>query len=54
MEATGPAHRRSFTTAAVVGEAIIGTGEGSSKKASEQAAAQEALLRVDGEGRLCT
>ena len=54
MEATGPAHRRSFTTAAVLGDEIIGTGEGASKKASEQAAAQEALLRVDGEGRLCT
>jgi dsRNA-specific ribonuclease len=33
---------------------VIGTGEGSSKKASEQAAAREALLRVDSEGRLCT
>ena len=54
MEATGPAHRRSFTTAAMLGDEIIGTGEGPSKKASEQAAAQEALLRVDGEGRLCT
>ncbi len=54
MEATGPAHRRSFTSAAMLGDAIIGTGEGPSKKASEQAAAEEALLRVDGEGRLCT
>ena len=54
MEATGPPHRRSFTSAALLDEQIIGTGEGPSKKASEQAAAQEALLRVDGEGRLCT
>jgi ribonuclease III len=54
METTGPAHRRTFTSAAVLGDAVIGTGEGPSKKASEQAAAQEALLRVDGEGRLCT
>jgi ribonuclease III len=54
MEATGPAHRRSFTTAAVLDGEVIGTGEGSSKKASEQAAAREALLRVDSEGRLCT
>jgi ribonuclease-3 len=53
MESTGPAHRRSFTTAAMLGDEIIGTGEGTSKKASEQAAAQEALLRVDAEGRLC-
>ena len=54
MDATGPAHRRTFTSAAVLGDAVIGTGAGPSKKASEQAAAQEALLRVDGEGRLCT
>jgi ribonuclease-3 len=54
MEATGPAHRRSFTSAAVLGDTILGTGEGPSKKASEQAAAQQALLRVDEEGRLCT
>jgi ribonuclease-3 len=54
MEATGPAHRRSFTSAAVLDEEIIGLGEGPSKKVSEQAAAQEALLRVDGEGKLCT
>ena len=54
MEATGPAHRRSFTSAALLGEQVIGAGEGPSKKASEQAAAEEALLRVDSEGRLCT
>jgi ribonuclease-3 len=54
MEATGPAHRRSFTTAAMLGDELLGLGEGPSKKASEQAAAQEALLRVDSEGRLCT
>jgi ribonuclease-3 len=54
MESTGPAHRRSFTSAAMLDDAIIGTGEGPSKKASEQAAAQEALLIVDAEGRLCT
>jgi len=54
MEATGPAHLRSFTSAAMLGDEILGTGEGPSKKASEQAAAQEALLRVDSEGRLCT
>jgi ribonuclease-3 len=54
MESTGPAHRRSFTSAAMLGEELLGLGEGPSKKASEQAAAQEALLRVDGEGKLCT
>ncbi len=54
MEATGPAHLRSFTSAAMLGDETLGTGEGPSKKASEQAAAQEALLRIDSEGRLCT
>jgi ribonuclease III len=54
MESTGPAHRRSFTSAAMLGDELLGLGEGPSKKASEQAAAQEALLRVDGEGKLCT
>ena len=54
MEATGPAHLRSFTTAAMLGDELLGVGEGPSKKASEQAAAQEALLRIDDEGKLCT
>lgn len=54
MESTGPAHRRRFTSAAMLGDELLGLGEGPSKKASEQAAAQEALLRVDGEGKLCT
>jgi ribonuclease-3 len=54
MEATGPAHRRRFSSAAMLGNELLGLGEGPSKKASEQAAAQEALLRVDDEGKLCT
>jgi ribonuclease-3 len=54
MEATGPAHRRRFSSAAMLGDELLGLGEGPSKKASEQAAAQEALLRVDDEGKLCT
>jgi ribonuclease-3 len=54
MTSSGPAHRRSFTSAAMLGDELLGLGEGPSKKASEQAAAQEALLRVDHEGKLCT
>ena len=38
----------------MLGDELLGLGEGPSKKASEQAAAQEALLRVDHEGKLCT
>jgi ribonuclease-3 len=44
---TGPAHRRRFTTSAVVDGSSLGAGTGSSKKASEQAAAREALQRLD-------
>jgi ribonuclease-3 len=46
VEATGPAHRRHFTTTAVVDGAVLGTGRGSSKKTAEQSAAREALARL--------
>lgn len=38
----GPDHDKTFTARAVVGDEVIGHGEGSSKKAAEQAAAQQA------------
>jgi ribonuclease-3 len=41
----GPPHDRRFEVVATVGEDVIGTGEGRSKKAAEQAAAAEALER---------
>jgi ribonuclease-3 len=43
VETSGPPHRRRFTTAATVGDRDLGIGSGASKKASEQAAAREAL-----------
>lgn len=43
VEEAGPAHDRRFTVAVVLDGATIGTGEGRSKKAAQQAAAQEAL-----------
>jgi ribonuclease-3 len=49
MESTGPPHRRRFTTAALLDGVVFGTGSGPSKKASEQAAAREALARIDAE-----
>jgi ribonuclease-3 len=49
MESTGPPHRRKFTTAALLDGVVFGTGSGPSKKASEQAAAREALARIDAE-----
>ena len=44
----GPPHERSFEVAATVEEEVIGTGTGRSKKAAEQAAASQALERLDG------
>ncbi len=38
----GPDHDKTFTAQALVGEEVVGTGEGSSKKVAEQLAAEEA------------
>jgi len=38
----GPDHDKTFTAQALVDDEVLGTGEGSSKKAAEQLAAQEA------------
>lgn len=43
----GPPHDRTFEVRAVVGERVLGNGEGRSKKAAEQAAAQRALETLD-------
>jgi ribonuclease III len=48
LSVDGPPHDRSFTAAAVIGEAIVGTGVGRSKKDAEQQAAREALASVAG------
>jgi ribonuclease-3 len=39
----GPDHQRRFTATVTVGDAVLGTGEGTSKKRAEQAAARAAL-----------
>jgi ribonuclease III len=46
MSESGPAHRRTFEVEALVGGKRVGTGAGRSKKAAEQAAAEEALKRL--------
>lgn len=43
---SGPPHRRRFEVAAVVDSARVGEGVGRSKKAAEQAAAEQALKRL--------
>jgi ribonuclease-3 len=46
--ATGPAHRRTFEVAAIVDSEQVGSGEGRSKKAAEQVAAEQALRELGG------
>jgi ribonuclease-3 len=43
---SGPPHRRKFEVAAIVDSERVGEGEGRSKKAAEQAAAEQALKRL--------
>jgi ribonuclease-3 len=47
VEVEGPPHQRHFTCAAVVDGDQLGVGEGASKKAAEQNAAQEALEQLE-------
>ena len=49
LEVDGPPHDRTFTAAAVVDGAELGTGRGRSKKDAEQDAAKEALGKLTGE-----
>ncbi|HTT95555.1 MAG TPA: putative dsRNA-binding protein [Solirubrobacterales bacterium] len=46
--ATGPPHRRTFAVVAIVDSERVGAGEGRSKKAAEQVAAEEALRELGG------
>ena len=48
VAATGPPHRRTFEVAAIVDSEPVGRGEGRSKKAAEQIAAEEALAHLGG------
>lgn len=48
IAATGPPHRRTFEVAAIVGSEQVGSGEGRSKKAAEQVAAEQALAQLGG------
>ena len=48
VAATGPPHRRTFQVAAVIDSERVGIGEGRSKKAAEQMAAERALTELGG------
>lgn len=45
-EESGPDHNKAYLVAARLGEEILGTGEGSSKKAAEMEAAKKALEKL--------
>jgi ribonuclease-3 len=47
IDVSGPPHERTFTCAAVIDGDQAGVGTGPSKKAAEQAAAKEALSKLD-------
>lgn len=47
---SGPDHNKSFTVDVCVGDKILGTGTGHTKKAAEQEAAYQALLIIQGKG----
>ena len=49
----GPPERRTFSSRALVAGREMGTGSGTSKQASEQVAAAEALARLKGSGAPC-
>ena len=49
----GPPERRTFTSRALVEGGELGRGSGTSKQASEQVAAAEALARLRGPGAAC-
>lgn len=44
----GPEHALRFTVEVVAGDTVLGSGEGNSKRAAAQAAARQALSRMDG------
>ena len=48
---SGPDHNKSFTVRACIGERVIGSGTGHTKKAAEQEAAYQALLMLKNQQR---
>lgn len=48
---SGPDHNKSFTVRACIGERVIGSGTGHTKKAAEQDAAYQALLMLKNQQR---
>ena len=51
LEETGPDHEKIFHVGVLIGNTQVATGSGYTKKAAEQAAAYQALLMLEREGR---
>ena len=49
VDATGPAHERTFRVDVIVDDNVISSGQGRSKKIAEQAAAEKALAALSTE-----
>ena len=49
LDESGPEHMKMFRTGVFVGDRLIGTGEGRSKKAAEQQAAYDGIMAVRSE-----
>ncbi len=47
VDASGPEHEKEFTFEALIGATVVGSGVGRSKQAASQAAAQDALDRLE-------
>lgn len=47
LAATGPDHAKAFESHVTIGGSVLGQGRGASKKLAEQAAAREALARLE-------
>ena len=50
LEESGPEHRKVYKTGVFVGDQLLGTGEGRSKKAAEQQAAYAGIKKVHSRG----
>ncbi len=46
---TGPEHQKIFRYEVYIGDQVLGTGEGNSRKAAEQEAAKAALSQIEGD-----
>ena len=52
IDEKGPSHKKIFTVEALVGDNVLGTGSGNSKKNAEQEAAYNALLMLKEKGKI--